>query len=126
MKVGPVLALLLSCAPAAAMASASIDCETTDGSDIALIVNMDRDASNHRINEILLQIGGRTLRASAVPTELELGRRVINEREVQLELLEPNTNRPIAILLARSGSDGAATGTLRVDGRIHPVTCVFG
>jgi len=126
MRHGFALALFLACAPAAALASASIDCETTDGSDNALIVNMDRDGTQDRINDVVLQASGRTLRASAVPPELEIGRRLFNEREIQLELLEPNPSRVIAMLRVRNGSDGAATGTLLVNGHIHQVSCAFG
>lgn len=109
--------------PAAAMASGSIDCETTDGSNIAVIGNMAR-AEGAPLDAAILTAGGRTWSTRDTPAQI----RILQYREtrsaIRLDLAGPGTD--LLQLRIRINRDDASTGTLSFRGRNHPVSCEFG
>lgn len=124
MRHGLLLALPLALAPVPAFASASIDCETTDGSNIHLIVNLPRD-DNH-IEWVLIEAGGETLRTDSDPPRLRVAYSALTPSTIHLDLLDAVTNRPDTQLRTTVNEDGDAVGTLTRLGREHPVECLFG
>jgi hypothetical protein len=124
MRYGSLLALPIALAPVPAQASASIDCETTDGSGIHLIVNLPRD-DNH-IEWVQIEAGGETLRTDGNPPRLRLAYSALTRRTIHLDLLDAVTNRPDTQLRTIVNEEGDAVGTLTRLGREHPVQCLFG
>lgn len=122
----PTLAITLLFPSAPALASGSIECGTTDASNIEIVINTDRDGQAGQARGASLTMGGRTLATSDTPPTLRLGSSLLNRTQVRVELLGANDARIFAVLLVRVNPDDASTGTLTVEGRAHPVSCEFG
>jgi hypothetical protein len=122
----PPLAIALLFVGTAARATGSVDCGTTDGSNIDIIINTDRDGPAGQARGATLTMNGRTLATADAPPTLRLGRSLLNRDEVRVELLAANEARMIAVLLVRVSPGDASTGTLTIEGRRHPVSCEFG
>ena len=123
---GSGLAAFLLFAGTPALATGSVDCGTTDGSNIDIVINTDRDGPADQARGAILTMNGQTLATTDTPPSLRLGRSLLNRAEVRVELLAANGARMIALLLVRVNPDDASTGTLTVEGRRHPVSCEFG
>lgn len=122
----PAFAAALLFAATPALATGSVDCGTTDGSAIDVVINTDRDGPADRARGATLTIGGRTLATSDTPPTLRLGSSLLNRTQVRVELLAASGNQIVAVLLVRVNPDDASTGTLTVEGHAHPVSCEFG
>lgn len=122
----PTLAAALFFTGTPALATGSVDCGTTDGSNIDVVINTDRDGPADRARGATLTVGRRTLTTSSRPPGLRVGRNLLGRRDIRVELLAANEARIIAVLLVRVNLDDASTGTLTVEGRPHPVSCEFG
>ncbi len=121
-----LIALALLIAPAPALATGSIDCGATDGSNIDIVINTDRDGPADRARGATLTVSGRTLTTASTPPGLRIGRNLLGRSQIRVELLAARETRVIAVLLVRVNPDDASTGTLTVEGRPHPVSCEFG
>lgn len=122
----PPLAMALLFAATPALATGSIDCGTTDGSAIDVVINTDRDGPADRARGATLTVGGRTLTTSSRPPGLRVGRNSLGRRDIRVELRAANGARVVAVLLVRVNPDDASIGTLTVEGRRHLVSCEFG
>ena len=120
----PIAAALLSAA-SPALASASFECETTDGSNIAMVGNMAR-AIAAPLNAVYLRVGDRTFSTATDPPQILVGQSWLDARELKVDLIDPQMERFEAQLRVRIDAEGEATGTLIRDGRSHPVRCEFG
>lgn len=116
-------ALLFGATPA--LASASFECTTTDGSNIIIAGNMAR-AISAPINRASLEIDGRTLSTATEPPQILVGQSWLDADELKVDLVDPQMERFEARLRVRIDAEGEATGTLIRDGRSHPVRCEFG
>lgn len=122
----PTLAIPMLFAGAPALASGSIECGTTDDSNIEIVISTDRDGPAGRARGASLTMSGRTLATADTPPTLRLGPSLLNRTQVRVELLGVNDARIVAVLLVRVNPDDASTGTLMVEGHAHPVSCEFG
>lgn len=120
-----LIAALLLCVAQPALASASFECATTDGSNIVMAGNMAR-AIAAPLNAVSLQIGGRTLSSTSEPPQILVGQSWLDAHELKVDLVDPQMERFEAQLRVRIGAEGEATGTLTRNGRSHPVRCEFG
>jgi hypothetical protein len=125
MKVALPIAAALLVAGAPAYASASFECETTDGSRISILGNMAR-AIAAPLNAASLTIGRRTLSTSSRPPQIVVGQSWLDRTELKVDLLDPQMERFEAQLRVRINGEGEARGVLIRNGRSHPVTCEFG
>jgi hypothetical protein len=120
-RLVPVLLVALS--PATALASASVECATTDGSNILLIGNMGR-VEGAALDAAILTVGERTWSTRDRPAHIRVVRYRETRAAIGLDLAGPGTDR--LQLRVRINPEGASTGALAFRGRTHPVTCEFG
>jgi len=125
MRPASLLAAALLSVPAPALASASFECEATDGSGIAIVGNMAR-AIAAPLNAVMLRIGDRTLSTASDPPQILVGQSWLDAHELKVDLIDPGMERFEARLRVRITAEGEATGTLLRNGRSHPVRCEFG
>ena len=121
MKYGLFLAIALF-VPGPALATGGFDCRTTDGSGITVGGTLGRGAGNPLVGA-RLRLGDRTLSTSDEQPQIAVGQSWIDEREIRLDLIDPQGLRFEARLRARIAPRSGATGTLLRDGRSHPVRC---
>lgn len=123
MRYALLAASLLALAGAPALASASIECEATDGSGIVVVINSAR-TPNAAPDAVMLTIGDRTWSTRDTPPDL----RIVHYREtrqvIELDFLGPQPDR--YELRIRINPDDASLGTLTRAGEAHPVRCEFG
>ena len=105
-----------------AFATGGFDCRTTDGSDIGLSGTIGHVAGSPLVAAVL-RLGGRTLPTAAAQPEVAIGRSWIDAREIRVDLVNPQATRFEAELRARILPRSVATGTLKRDGRTHPIRC---
>jgi hypothetical protein len=125
MRPASLLAAALICVPAPALASASFECEATDGSGIAIVGNMAR-AIAAPLNAVILRIGERILSTATNPPQILVAQSWLDSRELKVDLVDPRMERFEAQLRVRIDTEGEARGTLVRNGRSHPVRCEFG
>ena len=122
MKRSPLLALPMLLAAAPAFATGGFACEATDGSGIAI-----GGTIGHVVGAPLvgawLEVGGRRRATTDAPPELSVGRSWIDEREIRVDLVDPNFERFEAQLRVETTDAGEARGTVVLDGVTHPVRC---
>lgn len=123
MRYGFIPTLLLAVAPAAALASASIECETTDGSAIIVIGNMARE-QGRALDAATLTVGETSWSTRDAPPQIRIAYYAGTRAAISLDLAGPGTDR--LELRIRINPDTASTGTLSFRGRRHPVSCEFG
>lgn len=122
MKRAPLLGLPLLLASTPAFATGGFDCRTTDRSDIMLSGTIGRVIGTPLV-AAHLRIGERTLGTIDPEPQVAIARSWIDEREIKVDLVDPQTERFAAQLRARITRSGRATGTLVRDGVTHPVRC---
>lgn len=122
MKRSLLLGLPLLLASTPAFATGGFDCLTTDRSDIMLSGTIGRVVGTPLV-AAHLRIGERTLGTTDPEAQVAIARSWIDEREIKVDLIDPQTERFAAQLRARIVRSGRATGTLVRDGVTHPVRC---
>lgn len=123
MRIAHPIAALLVLAPATAFASGSIECETTDGSDIVLIANMGREP-DARIDAVVLTVGTNTWSTRDTSPEIRIAYYAATSAAITLDLMGPGNDRlELRIVVVR---DDASGGTLTFRESSHPVRCEFG
>jgi hypothetical protein len=105
-----------------AFATGGFACETTDGSGIAI-----GGTIGHVVGAPLvgawLEVGGRMRATTDTPPALSVGRSWIDEREIRVDLVDPNFERLEAQLRVQTTDGGEARGTLVLGRASHPVRC---
>jgi hypothetical protein len=123
MRPAPYFALALLFLAAPALATGGFDCRATDGSNIGISGSLGRVVGNPLLGASL-QLGERTLSTAGDRPEIAVGRSWIDEREIRVDLIDPQALRFEAQLRARMTRSGA-TGTLVREGRTYRVRCEF-
>jgi hypothetical protein len=123
MRYALLPAFLLALAGAPAWASASIECETTDGSNIVIFTNSAR-AANARPDAAGLTIGERTWSTRDTPPGLTIIHYRETRQVIEMDFVGPGVDR--YELRIRINLDDASPGTLTRGGEAHPVSCEFG
>jgi hypothetical protein len=113
------LPLLLAATPA--LATGGFDCRTSDRSDIVLSGTIGRVAGSPLV-AAHLRIGERTLSTTDPEPQIAIGRSWIDEREIRVDLVDPQAERFEARLRVRTTRSGT-TGTLVLGDVTHPVRC---
>jgi hypothetical protein len=121
-KVLALLALPLLAVATPTFATGSLDCRTTDGSEIALSGSIGRVIGSPLV-AARLRLGDRVLATTDAEPQVAIVRSWIDEREVRVDLVDANVERFEAQLRARIDARGVVTGTLVRDGVTHPVRC---
>jgi hypothetical protein len=115
------LPLLLLASPA--LATGSLECRTTDGSDLSVT-----GAVGHVVGSPIvtahLRLGRHTLSTTGAEPTLAIARSWLDESELRLDLADAQVSRFEAELRVRRSRFGG-TGTLVRDGVSRPVRCVF-
>ncbi|WP_129794253.1 hypothetical protein [Sphingosinicella sp. CPCC 101087] len=122
MRIRHLLALPLLLAAAPALATGGFECRTTDGANITIGGTVGHTLTSPLVGA-RLQLGDRLLATTKKAPDLAIGRSWIDDREIRVNLVDPNATRFEAQLRARIGSPGAAAGTLVRHGATHPVRC---
>ena len=122
MKRSLFLVLPLLLAPTPAYATGGFDCRATDRSGVAMSGTIGRVVGAPLVAAHLL-LGERRLSTTDAEPQVTIARSWIDEREIRVDLADPNAERFEAQLRARIGARGVATGTLVRDGVTHPVRC---
>ena len=122
MKLSFLCTLPLLVAASPALATGGFDCRTTDGSDIGLSGTIGHVAGSPLV-AATLRLGERVLATATDRPQIAIGRSWIDAREIRVDLVDPQATRFEAELRARIMTRLGATGTLRRDGRTHPVRC---
>ncbi len=117
------VAVVATALAAPALASGSIECETTDGSGIIVIGNLGR-AQGAPLDAVIVTVGGTTWSTRDTPPQIRVGAFHQTRQAVHLLLEGPGADR--LDLRIRINPDDASTGALVFRGRTHPVSCEFG
>ncbi|MGZ8336574.1 MAG: hypothetical protein ACXWU1_07935 [Allosphingosinicella sp.] len=113
------LGLLLIGAPA--HATGTIECRTTDGSDIAIRLTVGHTITSPVVGA-QLRIGDRVLSTVGEEPQVAIGRSWVDQGEIRVDLVDPNVERFEAELRATTDNRGAR-GTIRRDEVDHPARC---
>ena len=118
-----LLAMPLLLVPTPALATGGFDCRTTDGSNILMSGTIGRVIGAPLI-AAHLRVGEQpTLSTTDPEPQIAIVRSWIDEREIRVDLVDPQVERFEAQLRARTARGGRATGTLVRGGVTHPVRC---
>lgn len=123
MRIRLAPTLLLALSPATALASASVERATTDGSSILVVGNMGR-VEGATLDAAILTVGERTWSTRDRPAYIRIVRYSGTRAAIRLDLAGPGADE--LQLRVRINPDGASTGTLVFRGRSHPASCEFG
>lgn len=115
--------LLGALAASPALASASFECETTEGSGIVVIGNSAREESAP-LDAAILTVGEQTWSTRDTPPQVRITAYDKTRTTLSLDLAGPGTDR--LELRIRINPNDASTGTLTFRGQRHPVSCEFG
>jgi len=116
------LACILLASAAPALATGGFDCRATDNSGLGLAGTTGRVVITPLVGA-RLTIGQQTLATDDPEPAIVVGQSWIDDREIRIDLVDPNFERIEAQLRARIVRPGIATGTLVREGRTHPVRC---
>jgi hypothetical protein len=122
MRIAVLIVCPLALLAAPALATGGFDCRTTDGSNIGLAGTIPHAISGGVLNA-RLEIGDRVLETHGPRPEISIGQSWIDEREIRVDLVDPQIERFEARLRVRTDRRGNSVGTLVREGRTHPVRC---
>ena len=125
MKHSLLLALPALFAATPALATGGFDCRTTDGTNIMISGTIGRVIGAPLV-AAHLRVGQQPTMSTTDPEpRFAIARSWIDEREIRVDLADPDAQRFTARLRARTTPRGTATGTLVRDGVTHPVRCIL-
>src|SRR5688500_8857321 len=104
------------------MATGGFECRTTDGSNIRVSAVIGHGIGNPLVGATL-HLGNDAHSTFDQDPQIGVAQSWVDSREFRLDLIDVPATRYVAQLRARIMTLLAATGTLRRDGRIHPIRC---
>jgi hypothetical protein len=124
MRIAVAAALAALTAATPALATGGFDCRATDRSGLRVSGVTGHGIVTPLVSARLME-GRRTLATHGERPALAVGQSWIDEREIRLDLVDPQAMRFEARLRARITLRNQGTGTLVRGGRTHPVRCTI-